>query len=352
MKNILLAGYYGFGNLGDEAILQMFLKHFKDSKNINDIVVLSGNPEETSEKYDVKSINRYSIRSIIKHMSKSDALVFGGGSLLQDVTSKRSIYYYLFLILAAKVMHKKIVLLSQGIGPIIHKSNFKYASKILKKADIITVRDKMSMDILKLMNIEDSKVKFSADPVIGLDFNNEAKLEKQKTRVCFTLRNWKNVELTDEICKVVEKLHNNDIECVFICFYYNMDLPLLDELEEKLGNKAIFIKNRLSTQETMEIIKSVDLLVGIRLHALILSASANVPFIALSYDPKIEQFLQCLDLKIFANIDHSEKIDSEKLYDEIINKLNNKDIEKEKLIRNVSKLRESIQVNIDIIDNL
>lgn len=352
MKNILLAGYYGFGNLGDEAILQMFIKHFKESNNINNIIVLSGNPEETSKRYDVKSVNRYSIVSIIKHMLRSDALIFGGGSLLQDVTSKRSIYYYLFLMWSAKLMGKKVVLLSQGIGPIIHKTNFKNASKILKKADIITVRDHMSMDILNSMNIENSKIKFSADPVIGLDLNNDIKHNNQKTRVCFTLRNWKNVELTDEICKVAEKLYDDGIECIFICFYYNMDLPLLNELEAKLGNKAKFYKNRLSTQETMEIIKSVDLLVGIRLHAIILSASANVPFVALSYDPKIEQFLQCLDLKIFADIDNSEKINSEDLYNEIINKLNNLDKEKDKLKRNVSKLRETIQVNVDIIDSL
>lgn len=352
MKNILLAGYYGFGNLGDEAILEMFLKYFRDSGNINKIVVLSGNPEETNKKYDVDSINRYNIISVISSLFKSDALVFGGGSLLQDVTSKRSIHYYLFLIRLAKIMGKKVVLLSQGIGPISHEYNLKCAGRALKKADIITVRDNMSMDILETMNIEKSKIKFSADPVIGLGFTREIKSSDRKTRVCFTLRNWKDVELTDEICRVVEKLYNDDIECVFICFYYNMDLFLIDELEKKLGNKAKFIKSRLSTQEAMEIIKSVDLLVGIRLHALILSASANVPFVALSYDPKIDQFLQCLDMKIFTDINNEESIDSEALYEEIIEKLSNVAQEKEKLEKSVNKLRETIQVNLDIIDNI
>jgi len=54
VKNILLAGYYGFGNLGDEAILEMFLMYFRDSSNIKNVVVLSGNPEETNKRYNVK----------------------------------------------------------------------------------------------------------------------------------------------------------------------------------------------------------------------------------------------------------------------------------------------------------
>ena len=352
MKNILLAGYYGFGNLGDEAILEMFLKYFKDSSNINNVVVLSGNPEETKEKYNIEAIDRYNIISVVKCLFKTDALVFGGGSLLQDVTSKRSIHYYLFLIKLAKLMGKKVVLLSQGIGPILHEANFKYASKVLKSADIITVRDYMSIDILEKMNIEKNKIKFSADPVIGLGFKREVKKESDKIKICFTLRNWKNVELTEKICDVVDKLYNDGIECVFICFHYNMDLLLLNELESKLGHKAKFIKNRLSTQEAMEVIKNMDLLVGIRLHALILSASAYVPFVALSYDPKIDQFLQCLNLEVFTDMNNENSIDSEELYKEIKSKLNNRVQEQEILETSVNKLRETIQVNLDIIDNI
>lgn len=352
MKNILLAGYYGFGNLGDEAILEMFLKYFKNSKNIDDITVLSGNPEETSKKYNVNAIDRYNILSIIKKLKKSDALVFGGGSLLQDVTSKRSIYYYLFIINLAKFMGKKVILLSQGIGPIIHESNIKNTEKTLKKVDMITVRDNKSIELLKSMNIDKDKIKFSADPVISLGLEHQNTRNDDKKKICFTLRNWKNIDLTNEICKTVNMLYQKGIECVFICFHYNMDIELLEELEERLDGKAIFIKNRLSTSDAMGIIKNVDLLVGIRLHALILSASANVPFIALSYDPKIDQFLQSLNLKPFADINNNNKVDGNALYDEIIKKLNNKDNEQKLLLENVNKLRETININLDIIKNI
>ena len=94
MKRILLAGYYGFGNLGDEAILEMAIKQILEITDRKNITVLSGNKEVTNKKYNVNTIDRYNVFSIINQLMKSDALVFGGGSLLQDITSKRSIYYF------------------------------------------------------------------------------------------------------------------------------------------------------------------------------------------------------------------------------------------------------------------
>ncbi|HCX62322.1 MAG TPA: polysaccharide pyruvyl transferase CsaB, partial [Clostridiales bacterium] len=103
MKKILLAGYYGFGNLGDEAILEMALKQILEITDRKNIIVLSGNKEITSKKYNIATIDRYNVLSIIFKLKSTDAIVFGGGSLLQDITSKRSIYYYLFLIRLAKL---------------------------------------------------------------------------------------------------------------------------------------------------------------------------------------------------------------------------------------------------------
>ncbi|QSX06127.1 polysaccharide pyruvyl transferase CsaB [Sedimentibacter sp. zth1] len=351
MKNILLAGYYGFGNLGDEAILEMFLELFKNSKNIDKVTVLSGNATETKDKYNVNAIGRYDIASVFSNLLKSDVLVFGGGSLLQDVTSKRSIYYYLSLIVLAKMLRKKVILLSQGIGPI-HESNFKNVGRVLKKADIITVRDYKSIEILESMNVKKERIKFSADPVI--DLCSESKIFKTsgKKKVCFSLRNWKDLDLKNDVCNVVERLYKNDIECTFICFHHNIDSKLLEELEEILGEKAIFIKNRLSTKNVLDIIKNMDVLVGVRLHALILAASAFVPFIALSYDPKIDEFLKCLDLESFTDMNHVNSIDSDALYGEIINKINNKDEEQLKLEKSVNELRKTLDVNVKIIEDI
>lgn len=352
MKNILLAGYYGFGNLGDEAILEMFLDIFENSSNINNVTVLSGNSEETKKRYNVDAIDRYDIFGVISNLKKSDALVFGGGSLLQDVTSKRSLFYYLSIISIAKIFRKKVVLLSQGIGPIVHKENYKKLSKVLRKVDIITVRDYRSVEILESMNIDKNKIRFSADPVININHNINNFSNSDKKKVCFSLRNWKDVNMIDYICSVVNKLYQNGIESTFICFHYNIDSLLLDELQKRIGDKAIFIKDRLTTEKALDIISESDVVVGVRLHALILSASVFVPFIALSYDPKIDEFLKCFDLKSFTNMDKMKTDNSDDLYREIIKKIENKEKEIKNLKKGVNELRRTLDVNIEIINDI
>lgn len=352
MKKILLAGYYGFGNLGDEAILEMVLKQLLNITDRNNITVLSGNKEETTQKYKIKTIDRYNILSIIKKLKESDALVFGGGSLLQDVTSKRSIYYYLFLIRLAKLMKDKVVMLSQGIGPILNARSKIATGKTVNIADYISVRDKYSKEFLKDIGVNEKKIFLSADPVINFKSNEkQSKIINNDNikRVCFSLRNWKNSDVCEKICKVVKMLINDNIECHFIPFYYNEDLDLINNIELKLKDKAYYYKERLSTEEVYEIIKKMNVLVGVRLHSLIFAAAANVPVVAVSYDHKVDHFADSINVKVACNIDD---IDSELLYSSIIEKINNEDEEKLKLNDAVIKLRESVNVNYMILNKI
>jgi len=350
VKKILLAGYYGFGNLGDEAILEMTLKQILEITDRKNIVVLSGNKEITSKKYNIDTIDRYNVLSIIHKLRNADALVFGGGSLLQDITSKRSIYYYLFLIRLAKLMSNKIIMLSQGIGPLINKNSKNAVKNTLKLVDYITVRDKHSMELLEEMGLDRNKVFLSIDPVINLrageNFVNKTGGRK---KVCFSLRNWKNTDVSNKISKIAKKLIENNIDCYFIPFYYNEDLELIDQVENHLGEKAVYYKERLTTNEAFDIIKSMDVLVGVRLHSLIFAASANVPFVAVSYDHKVDHFVNSVNMKVSSSIDN---IDENLLYDEIIEKIKNEDIEKKNLYDNVSKLRELIKVNYQILKEI
>lgn len=347
MKNILLAGYYGFGNLGDEAILEMVLKQLLQITDRRNITVLSGNKKETSKKYNISTIDRYNILSVIKKLTGSDALVFGGGSLLQDVTSKRSIYYYLFLIRLAHFMGNKVIMLSQGIGPLLNEKSRRATSKTLNLVDYITVRDKQSKDFLEQLGIQENKIFLSADPVIN--FKAEEKtVEKtaNNKKVCFSIRNWKNANVSDKISKVALRLTENNIECHFIPFYYNEDLELITQIERYIGKKAVFYKERLSTNEAYDIIMDMNLLVGVRLHSLIFAAAAEVPFVAVSYDHKVDHFVESVNMNVACSI---EDIDEKNLYEEIIKKLENEEDERQILSRNVKKLRETIKINYKIL---
>lgn len=350
MKKILLAGYYGFGNLGDEAILEMAIKQILEITDRKNITVLSGDKEVTSRKYNVSTIDRYNVFSIINKLTKSDALVFGGGSLLQDITSKRSIYYYLFLIRLAKMMNNKVIMLSQGIGPIINENSKKAVKSTLGYVDYITVRDKHSKDFLENIGMDKNKIFLSTDPVINLRAGeNYVSKHTGKRKVCFSLRNWKNADVGRKISQVAEKLIENNIECYFIPFYYNEDLELIDEVEKNIGDKAVYYKERLTTGDAFDIIKGMDVLVGVRLHSLIFAAAANVPFAAVSYDHKVDHFVNSVNMKVACSIDN---IDVNMLYNEIMEKIANEDEEKKKLSESVASLRELTKINYKILKEI
>lgn len=350
MKKILLAGYYGFGNLGDEAILEMAIKQILEITDRKNITVLSGNKEATSKKYNINTIDRYNVFSIISKLIKSDALVFGGGSLLQDITSKRSIYYYLFLIRLAKIMNSKVIMLSQGIGPIINENSKKAVQSTLGLVDYITVRDKHSKEFLEGIGMNSNKIFLSTDPVINLRAGeNYTAKNSNKKKVCFSLRNWKNADVSKKISALTEMLIKNNIECYFIPFYYNEDLELIDEVEKNIGNKAVYYKEKLTTNDAFDIIKGMDVLVGVRLHSLIFAAAANVPFAAVSYDHKVDHFVNSVNMKVACSIDN---LDVNILYDEIIEKINNEDEEKKKLFESVANLRQLTKINYKILKEI
>lgn len=350
MKKILLAGYYGFGNLGDEAILEMALEQILTITDRKSITILSGNKEATFNKYNIDTIDRYNVLSIIGKLKKSDAIVFGGGSLLQDITSKRSIYYYLFLIRLAKLMKNKVIMLSQGIGPLVSRKSKTAVARTLEHVNYITVRDKHSKEYLEELGVEGSKIFLSTDPVINLKASGPIKKNKEdQKKICFSLRNWKNADVASKISKVAKKLTDDGMKCFFIPFYYNEDLLLIEQVEKSLKDQAVYFKERLSTSEAFDIIRDMDVMVGVRLHSLIFAAAANVPFVAVSYDHKVDHFANSVNMKVSCKIDN---IDEEQLYSEIKNKLENEEEEKLLLDKSVEKLRELTNINYKILKEI
>ena len=118
MSKIVISGYYGFNNAGDEALLTAILAALRAVEPTVDITVISGNPGNTIAKHQVKSLYRFAAVRLLRAIREADLVISGGGSLLQDVTSKRSLAYYLSVIAAAKWKRKKVMLFAQGIGPI------------------------------------------------------------------------------------------------------------------------------------------------------------------------------------------------------------------------------------------
>ena len=131
MVNILISGYYGFDNIGDESILRTLVSSLREHIPDCSLTVLSHNPASTREKYGVEAVDRMSPMAILRAVKQCDMLISGGGSLLQDVTSSKSLHYYLSIIRCAEFFHKKVFIYSQGIGPIDRPGNRRAAAAAL-----------------------------------------------------------------------------------------------------------------------------------------------------------------------------------------------------------------------------
>ncbi len=168
MSEIVISGYYGFGNAGDEAMLAAMIEVLTELEPNIGITVLSGNPEDTRRRHGVAAVYRLNYPEIIKVLAKSHLLISGGGSLLQDVTSERSLYYYLSIMMLAKKLGTPVMLYAQGIGPVrgsLARGAMRYIGNMV---DLITVRDEGSRDELKRLKVTRPPIHVTADPVLAL----------------------------------------------------------------------------------------------------------------------------------------------------------------------------------------
>lgn len=366
MTRILIAGYYGFGNIGDEAILEAVITKLRSKLNDVEIEVLSAKPNITFEKYNIPCIDRRSFSQVMKAIKNCDLLVIGGGSLLQDVTSKKSIYYYLAIIFMGLAFSKKIMMYSQGIGPIKRKINRALTSWLLKRVDFITVRDINSKNELIKMGISKSKVEVSADPVIGLKMSgkelgfeilrkHKKSFDNTKPTIGLAFRYWNNNDkkLNKILINTTKRLSDQlNANIVFIPFHHNEDIKVLQAIEPNIQDIGILIEEKYGVQEMLSIMQNFDLLVGVRLHSLIFSAVAQIPMIAISYDPKVEFFMESLGLEAFSTI---EDLEEDALIDEVKNVWQNREELTQNIIENVERVREKLIINEEtikkIIDN-
>lgn len=302
---ILISGYYGFNNAGDEAMLYAILRSLRVLYPHAEITVISGRPEETARNFPVRAVPRFGAWPILKSLLASDLLISGGGSLLQDVTSSRSLLYYLSIIFAGIFFRKKVFLYGQGIGPLHRRWVCRLLGRVLSHVDAITVRDEKSSDFLKRLGVT-APVYTTADsvlslPQVSLDKGKEilaqAGVPAGKKLVGVSVRNWLGEEtwvprFRDYIRKLAEDPHT---EIVFIPMQYPEDKKTAEKIAGILPKGTVhYLDGSFTAPELMSIIGNLDLLVGMRLHALIFAALMHVPLLGISYDPKIDNFLSTI----------------------------------------------------------
>lgn len=305
MNNIVISGYYGFGNAGDEAMLAAILEAIFEVVPNAQITVISGNPKYTAAKHGVKAIGTFAMFPILKALMNCDLFISGGGSLLQDVTSNRSLYYYLSIIYLATLLKKKVMIYAQGIGPLRRLTAQKSVAFVLNRVDMITVRDELSKAELLRLGVNNAPIEVTADavlsmhavdPSIGKMLLKDYPLSGVKKRIGVSVRQWKNsIYYRKELAQALNELQEElDAEVVFIPMSYPDDTKEAEEVASMMNRPPVVLQKSYTTTELLALAGSVDLMIGVRLHALVFSSLMKKPVVGISYDPKIVNFLHMI----------------------------------------------------------
>lgn len=356
---IIISGYYGFKNSGDDALLEAIINDIKAHKESPNITVLSANPRETAQRYRVNAINRLNIFKIARHIKTAGLVISGGGTLIQDTTSTKSLIYYLTVLRLAIRRGVNTMLYSNGIGPLKNKGNARRAVKVLNMVDAITLRDPESLRVLRDIGVTTQAI-VTADPVFGIE---SFSAERGKVIlgglgiasggiIGVSVRKTKDTDARFEenlarVCDYIIEKHNMSI--VFIPMQTNKDEAISRNIIGRMKNKADIITERMSVSDTISVISATDGCIGMRLHSLIYAAIANVPLMGISYDPKIKGFLDYTEQTLYTDISGFNTECGIKLADEMIA---DRDGIKARLAGQYERLKQKAHINGEIAVSL
>jgi len=301
-KRILLSGYYGLSNAGDEAVLSAIIAGLRAHSDA-EITVLSASPEETASLHDVNALPRMSPFVLKRALRECDLLISGGGSLLQDATSFKSLAYYLLVISLAKRYRRRIMLLGQGIGPLRRAISRRLTAKTLAGVDLITVRDPQSAELLREIGVR-SPIEVTADPTFMLDpcaaeessrLWSDLGLGEDDDVIAVSLRGWPERDIEqhaiEALAEIVEKL---PVKLLLVAMHSPGDELLAKRTADSIGSpdRVAVQPGPWTGERLLGVIGRCRLMIGMRLHALIFAAAAGVPSLGIEYDPKVEQFVK------------------------------------------------------------
>lgn len=352
--DFVLSGYYGFNNSGDDALLLALINDLKEINPNVRLAVLSHKCEQTERLYRVDAYPRMSLKMIMKLFNKSKVLLSGGGSLIQDETSSKSLWYYLYIIKLAKKHGLKVMQIANGIGPVNKAANRNITARIINNnVDTITLRERKSFSEIEKMKIS-VDCEITADPAISLEGIEKSDVMRIFERndipkgeyICLALREWKHsgVDFENNMAKALDHvIEKYGKQIVFLPMQYPVDISISESVMNKMKNKAYVVKTECSIEDMIGIIKQSSLVVAMRLHSLVYAVSCGVGVIALKYDPKIDGFMEYFNQKLLADV---SKVSAEELINLIDDFFANDN--KDEIIRLCADMKQKAKRNAEI----
>ncbi|MBR7149575.1 MAG: polysaccharide pyruvyl transferase CsaB [Oscillospiraceae bacterium] len=348
---VVVSGYYGYDNLGDDAILLSLRESIRTALPGATVVALSNKPAETRERCGIEAVYRFNPFALRRELRRCTLFLSGGGSLLQDHTSTRSLVYYTTLIRMAHSYGKKVMLYANGIGPVRETKNRERVREVCGYADVITLRDAVSAEELRSMGVAEEKIHVTADPVYamstasrerGEDLLRAAGLDTARPVIGVSVRFARGMETNvAEFAAFCDRIAEQ-AQVVFIVMQTPADTAAGEAVCAKMHAPAHFITAPYDPQGMAAMIGCMEAVVSTRLHSIIFAAREHTPVLGVVYDPKVSACLAELGMEEAGTLDG---FDAEKAYEKLQVVLDKREHYVAKLEENVIRLAEKAREN-------
>ena len=319
--NVVMSGYYGFNNAGDDAILESVRENIRAISDDVSLTVLSRDPELTLRQFGLHAVPRFHIFKVAAALRKGDLLLSGGGSLMQDTTSTRSLLYYLSVIWLACLMGKPVMFYANGIGPVRQKMNRRMVRHAVERAAAVTLRDHSSCDELRTMGVKRDDLLVTADPVFRLEPDSRERaleligrsgIPMDRPFVIVSVRDWdKAVGFPEQLAPVCDHLRrSHGLEVLFLLMQPKNDSEMTRRVREAMEEPSYLLEGGCSPREIMAVLGEAKLCLAMRLHTLIFAAKVATPTVGLVYDPKVESYLRELGLPSSGDVERYDSTEA------------------------------------------
>ncbi len=346
MPTILIGGYYGAGNIGDEAILEAMLNELRTQKPDGmdlSFIVLSWDPEKTSTEHDVRAILWNDIHALLDAVLKTDCIIVGGGGIFQDYwgfdpitylrKTSRDISAFGSLPLLAKLLDIPCMIYAVGVGPFKSDVARDHTRLAFERCQVATVRDQESLEFLKQTGFDFNdpalpSVEIYPDPVFALatttddseqvnHFLQQRNIDEGTPLLGISLRHWDIDKSPEEwLTPLASDLKaflgsHPQVHGLLLPFQvleatpFTNDVPVLKQLAEQLDlpGRLHLIDQSFAPRFAQALIARCEVIVGMRLHAVIAAINESKPVVALSYAPKVQSVMEYAGLNAFCNPD-------------------------------------------------
>jgi polysaccharide pyruvyl transferase CsaB len=298
---VLLSGYYGFGNLGDEALLEVIVEQLRGRFPSVQVEVLSATPQTTAAALRVAAAPRWEWRAVRAAIARAEVVLSGGGGLLQNTTSLRSLLYYAAILREAIRAKRKTMVFAQSIGPLDRWGRF-IVRRFCRGLDRATVRDQRSLALLHAL-LPSTPIERTADPVFLYDLPAES-IDLSADGLGaesgpYAIVNVRKIAAFRDgaaiVARAADRLaERHGIRVAFLSLAGAGDAAVATNVIRACKSNPVLLPE-CSLPKAAAILRGASVVIGMRLHALVLAARYAVPFLAIPYDPKVSALCEDLD---------------------------------------------------------